>query len=368
MVNEVQNSNQTSVKSLPHLVFHIVNSIKGGSGKSTLALLLAAHYAKESINFSKTENTTVAIDTETKNKNIDNVFVIDIDLCGSSWKHDYCKISNETYGNKFNFVTNPKFINDWMYEGNDVIQKEDWPRLKLKFNDTDAIVNIPVFLADPSRGDSLTECELDLFENTIYRIINSIWNTHTGNRTFHIIIDMPPSYESHAERIHNHLLLDNDSSPLYKDFRREYNKDKDKYPMYQIRHYLVSAISVSHIYLNINYLTQFSKAFTYSTAYKEFLENNGYTFFIVLNDYLKCVNDSKDILKQKIDSELNNILDNLKLNNSIKCKVLTFPHVDREYTKLLLGALISSAATDDKLPIGAEELNSIGEFINKMNE
>lgn len=87
---------------------------------------------------------------------------------------------------------------------------------------------------------------------------------------------MPPSYEEHADKIINHLLIDV-NSPLYKKYKDEYI----------IIHHLVCACIYSHIKLNLNYLENFTKNVSYSNIIESLLKDKKYNFIFVLNN-LHC--------------------------------------------------------------------------------
>ena len=64
-------------------------------------------------------------------------------------------------------------------------------------------------IAKPGVSDEMNELRKDLFENAIFRLINEIYAIEAAHKEVncvHIILDMPPSYEPHAERILKHLL------------------------------------------------------------------------------------------------------------------------------------------------------------------
>lgn len=117
------------------VIFHIVNSIKGGSGKSTISFLLAAHYNE-------------------KEKN--EAVIIDLDVNGSSWNYDH-KIDNP-----YDY-----FLQDYMYKP-EIIESSEGMNLKYKRNNEEKILS--VVLSDPKRNFRMSDCEIDLFENTIYNV------------------------------------------------------------------------------------------------------------------------------------------------------------------------------------------------------
>lgn len=252
------------------IVFHIVNSIKGGSGKSTVSFFLADHFNRESDS---------------------KAVIIDLDVNGSSWFNDH-KIEN--YENNF--------IQNYFYKPEDILSRES---ARIVYRYQDKVDNndgkIEAYLCDPKNSFLMSECDLDLFENLIFVIIKHVI-TNNNDKSLHIIFDMPPSYEEHADRIINHLLIDN-NSPLYKVFN-------DKY---RIIHYLICACTYSHIQLNKNYLHSIieEKERSYSSAIKSFFEKEKYNFVFLIND-----------LHGKIQERINNSSANKKeVKNRIMGKI-----------------------------------------------
>ena len=252
------------------IVFHIVNSIKGGSGKSTVSFFLADHFNRESDS---------------------KAVIIDLDVNGSSWFNDH-KIEN--YENNF--------IQNYFYKPEGILSRES-ARIVYRYQDKDdnnanTDGRIEAYLCDPKKSFHLSEYELDLFENLISVIIDSIIVQNGNKENIHIILDMPPSYEEHAARIVNHLIIDV-NSPLYK-------KHKDKY---EIIHHLICDSAYSHIKLNINYLINYllgESYRSYSNAIKELLKNNQYGFVFT-------VNNSRQKIQKKdySDTELSEVKDRI---------------------------------------------------------
>lgn len=250
------------------IIFHIVNSIKGGSGKSTISFFLADYFNK---------------------KQDCKAVIIDLDVNGSSWFNDH-KIEN--FGKNF--------IQNYFYKPQEIVSHEN-ASIVYKFQDKDDKTanidgRIEAYLCDPNNSFLMSKCELDLFENLIFVIINHIINKFKSDKAVHIILDMPPSYEEHADRIINHLLIDN-NSPLYKDFKDEF----------RIIHHLICASTYSHIQLNKNYLHSVveEKERSYSNAIKALLNSKNYHFIFSINDLHGKIkqadskNEKDDILAAK---------------------------------------------------------------------
>ena len=64
----------------------------------------------------------------------------------------------------------------------------------------------------PTVDEDIDDLKTDLFENAVFHVIDQIYTRHCQSsdeiEEIHIILDMPPSYERHAERILRRLLLD----------------------------------------------------------------------------------------------------------------------------------------------------------------
>lgn len=235
------------------IVFDVVNSVKGGSGKSTIALQLAALLAA---------------------RNDTDAFIIDLDLRGTSWKTTYEKnYSSNDEGNQY--------INNMMYgfESEDalfwhlpvecvnfVTQRPSWS-------------NVQLCIADPSFNSDMDDLKVDLLESTVYDIIEKIIERRKSQKEIHIILDMPPSYERHAERVVKHLLMDKGSSL----FKRYYNEKEDEIK-YRINFFMIYAIAPSHIDQNIRYITNFLKNLDYSSALPVFLDHDTFSIYFVGND------------------------------------------------------------------------------------
>lgn len=249
---------------------HVVNSVKGGCGKSTFCLFLENYFIEKSIS---------------EKRDIKPI-IIDLDLCGSTW-----------YRNNKEFIknggNNVKFINDLIDDFNRYVKQEHVFRLKEKILTYDGVSGeereLDFILADPDRAGRIKDEEIDLFENSIYKLIKSLVDCGKTD----IIFDMPPGYEEYTERIVKHLLFDL-SSPLYKEYiDKTTNKTE-----YDVKMYMLSCLDGA-IISNIKYINDFYTEASYSTA----TEN------LKFADIQFIINDVQNAHKnlRESDSDYNNI-------------------------------------------------------------
>lgn len=165
---------------------HIVNSVKGGSGKSTFSLLLADHFVR----------------------NGEDAYVIDLDLCGTSWYSDF---------NGFWQEEPRKFIQDLMYSPCEKGFATDvWAKLKVRSKDElGDYVNrqINVCISAQDQNERLCDTpDVELLEHITYRLITEALTENGEKRGgIHFILDLPPSHEAAAEQICHRLFFDNNS-------------------------------------------------------------------------------------------------------------------------------------------------------------
>lgn len=128
---------------------HVVNSVKGGSGKSTFSLLLADHFVR----------------------NHEEAYVIDLDLCGTSWYSDFAGCWEEK---------EPVFISEIMYTPfTRGFSFNAWSHLKV--NNPGATEpgfgsrKINVGIAAKDQADQLCDMpEVELLEHTTYHLIRDV--------------------------------------------------------------------------------------------------------------------------------------------------------------------------------------------------
>ena len=300
------------------VVFDIVSSVKGGSGKSTYSLLLAAYY--------NAQPNTIA-------------YVLDLDLRGTSWEKNYgIYINTRFFENQdenslsdyYNasceealalqenskemrkrYIDYP-FINSLMWNFKAFKSREFWSEINYKAEYKDKLEEKIIRLcpACVQDGAEIDQLEVDIFEYTISQIILYILEHHYSHdddkEEVHIILDMPPNYEKHAEAVVKHLLTNN-GSKLFQTaknrdgcFKVNSNLAAKHYLPYQIHLFMLCAISPAHLEQNSYYLYRWLKDRKYSDGLVD-----------LLNDKRECrrfkvsfiLNDISQILPNLIRSE-----------------------------------------------------------------
>ena len=233
----------------PELVFDIVNSVKGGSGKSTIALNLAIHHSVKN---------TVA-------------YIIDLDLRGTSWVPNYSS-----------FFEGKEHIDKWQYlhaknpHQSLLYNEPNWSMLFRTFmvnigaNDNR---RIHVCVADPEANGEIDDPRADFLCYAVIKIIELICAENTDKECIHIIFDMPPSYERHAERVIEKVLLDTNSI-LYQQGKADIS----------INMYMVCALTPAHFTQNFVYLESFLNKGNYSSLLLEFIREGKFKISILGND------------------------------------------------------------------------------------
>lgn len=290
------------------IVFDVINSVKGGSGKSTFALGLAYYL----------------IWSETKTK----VFIIDLDLRGSSWAikyKNYITKDNEGLWDEKNYRNYP-FINRLVtrydhFEGSNL-----WSHIDTKTEDKEDSRCFYLCPADDQYDERIDEIEIDMFEHMIYRLIkNGLKEEQEKYEEIHFILDMPPSYESHAERILKHLLTSINSN-LYQN--KFLSGNNDSFDAYIVRVFMMAAISQDHIVQNNHYIDQWIAQRSYSSAIISLLEQKRLVIQPILNDVTNITTENEEIVDtakkggtdgiEKIREELSKSSDPNIIRNSIK--------------------------------------------------
>lgn len=275
------------------VIFDVVSSVKGGSGKSTYSLLLALHY----------NSTPGSI-----------AYILDLDLRGTSWEknyghyiktpffdsddknslEDYYKASFEDLSvltpqqeglrkditSKRIRYRNYPFINSLMWDFKAFRSKSFWS--EIDFGIDSRIGTVRLCLSKTDNGNDVDQIEVDIFEHTIFQIILHILDHHRSQKNIgeiHIILDMPPSYEKHAEAILKHLLVSEDSKlfQLAKDRKNQfYDKSTDAtayYLPYEIRLFMLCTINPAHLEQNGVYFFHWLKERKYSDALKDLIKD-----------------------------------------------------------------------------------------------
>ena len=265
-------------KILPEVIFHVVNSVKGGSGKSTLSFFLASYY---------------------ESRPDCKAFVIDLDLRGTSWENNYRLFLDEEQRNKL------VYVDQLIYDYENYSAQEIFTRIPVKYKsipgeEYDLSFNqynvVEVCMSRPEYKGDVDEVEADLYESAVYHIIKYIlekrswkytYNPNTkrissdlksGIRQIHIILDMPPSYEAHAEKIFKHLLLDRGSNLYYSGGIFE------GYPPFKVELIALSLPSPAHIESNNQYLYHLFQNQKLSSNLNKFIEDGRFSIIYAINN------------------------------------------------------------------------------------
>ena len=301
--------------------FDIVNSVKGGSGKSTISLLLAAYCSSNAYYQDSSKE-------EDKRRKA-AAYIIDLDLKGTSWEKNYghfittkyydpkdtitlynyylesIPISGSTFSsrNSIRYHQYP-FFSTIMKDYKSFRSKSFWSEIPFRVK-TDPPINadykIRICPASSTSGDSINQIEVDIFENTLQQLIFDILDSHLMNLDLgigtedessaddiHIILDMPPSYEQHAEAVIKHLLT-NSNSELYQKAENnegpfKENSSNNFFKPYVINLFMPCAVSNAHIEQNGIYLWNWFQSAHYSDRIHEMLTENRLRVRYIIND------------------------------------------------------------------------------------
>lgn len=314
------------------LKIHVVDSVKGGCGKSTYCLLLADYI----------------------NKKGRKPYIIDLDIHGTSWYKDKRRYYEEK-GERF------RFINDLVQDksnlsGNYIMH------LRIA-RDIDGVkceeYKIPICVADPSRANSIQEEQLDIFEYTVATIIEHIFfnerKKDDNAYDIDIILDMPPGYEPHAEKIINHMLFDI-NSPLVQCFKirdaekkREASTQIDELKKesrfderrpeidqkvkqiasnteFEVFFYMISGFSRSGVELNAEYIINLFHGKTYSSQIDRLLPyKNIYFVFNDLGDiFVHYGRETFDSTSSNLAASLRSVFFNKRFFKDFRTKELVY--------------------------------------------
>lgn len=256
--------------------FDVVNSVKGGSGKSFFALQLAAYHV---VNGRKT-------------------YIIDLDLRGTSWETNYGKYIIPPDSQKGNTIEEWKnnghkypYIDRLMWHYEDYESCGIWSSIKVRENGSGSDHTVSLCIAETGNYRKVDQLEEDLFENTIFEMIRKIKDEQDepDEKDVHIILDMPPSYEKHAERILTHLLLST-NSPFE-------NMDKDF--SYMITLFMISTIDPAHFIQNAHYVRSLFMDRQFSSTIVAMLKSSNLRIQPVVNDVTDGINISSEPGKEK---------------------------------------------------------------------
>lgn len=286
------------------VVFDVINSVKGGAGKSTFSLLLASYYS--------TQKNAAA-------------YIIDLDLRGTSWVVNnvlYMKRQDgEPVVKTWNYKkANLIYINDLMNDFGAYKDRGFFVRLTTQYDTSAAGATAPMkpgtfslCVGKPTVDEDIDDLKTDLFENAVFHVIDQIYTRHCQSsdeiEEIHIILDMPPSYERHAERILRRLLLDVESQ-LYRNVKGANSEGKYGFiSPYIVNLYMISAVSPAHIDLNIEYVKNLFNKQVYSSALNEMASDGRFCVRFIGNDIADVIGDFElsDYGKQVSDAVANYI-------------------------------------------------------------
>ena len=296
------------------VVFDVVNSVKGGSGKSTFSFLLASYHASR-------EHT--------------KAYIIDLDLRGTSWEknyHLYLQRENDRF----------IYVNDLMRDFDAYQNQKFFLKLTAEYGGTvPECISFSLCMAKPSVTEEIDELKVDLFENAIFRIIDRIYTDHSVHpdsrgeeqETIHIILDMPPSYEEHAERVLRRLFSDVESR-LYRKVEKAHKEKKGKYfgfEPYQVNLYMISAISPAHIELNVSYIKNFIKKQVYSSAVSKLVEDDRFQIRFIGNDVslaIQTLGLTNSVVADRLKAYIKSEFDRILINSLPVGDRVSFPVLD----------------------------------------
>lgn len=268
--------------------FDVVNSVKGGSGKSFFALQLAAYHALKGR----------------------AAYIIDLDLRGTSWEKNYGKYIIPPDPNKSKTIEAWKadehdypYIDRLMWHYENYKSSGIWSEIKVRhFGNMVEEINPgserKVFLCFAETGNyhKVDLLEEDLFENTIFQIIQDIWKAKSkADKDVHIILDMPPSYEKHAERVLSHLLLST-NSPF---------EDMGEAFCYSITLFMMSTIAPAHFMQNARYVRSLFEDRQFSSKIVEALTSGNLKIQPVVNDVTDAIRTIPGTTKEGIIDTIN---------------------------------------------------------------
>lgn len=345
-------TNEAPTKETLNVVFDIVNSVKGGSGKSTVALQLAAFWASQ-------PNSHIST----------GAYVIDLDLRGTSWRTNYNSMLARGSSN-----IGKRYINDLMY--GPIPEDSVFWNLKVKcinpLTRLEESAEIPICIGDPEATGEITPVKSDLLENAVYKIIRRIIShnmymkqrsmeegTEAGNERkagrgpydeIHIIFDMPPSYEVHAERVITFLLMDK-ASELFKQLN-------DEQITYKINMLMVYAISKAHLEQNVVYIRNLLKNPGYSSNMNTLIEAKKLSIYFIGNDISNALEISQKSVAALAGAAIKTALDESKSSDPNKPK--KSPMIPRSSTYISLrNELRKKQVIIKHLPLELENVNQL---------
>ena len=360
--NENINQNTASVAASPkakRVFFDIVNSVKGGSGKSTISLLLAAYCNSDSYcNYKSLDeegkgqnNEDLVTEVNQQNsktngeeeKYQDNedvndsgrlnrnavAYILDIDLKGTSWEKNYGHYITTKYYFPSDTVTlhnyytdgidsagqtseirlhnmryrRYPFFNTIMKDYESFRSKSFWSEINFQAQSSSKTLSsgkIKICPVSSISEGKIDQIEVDIFENTLQKLIFDILNKHLMNSDaahaieknsvddIHIIFDMPPSYEPHAEAVIKHLLTNSNSELYQKAHKQEgpfkKNDNNNYFEPYIVNFFMPCSVSNAHIEQNGFYLWNWFQNVHYSDCVFAMMMKSRIRFRFIIND------------------------------------------------------------------------------------
>lgn len=226
------------------IIFHVVNSNSERCNNTKFSILLTHHYYE---------------------KKKEPSYFIDLDWNNSQYWGKY-KVNFDETSDK------PYYIDELMVDFKNKSKSKYIYWLTSKHLLDKDYIPVCVSNPEPINEIKLSEVELDLFENTIFNIINDITVKEINEKNkIHFILDMPIKNNLHSDKIVNHLLLDQ-SSPLYQKFNFGSYKDIAEYKV--ILYMLTDETLINHQQHAKNYLDNLIKNNSYSSIIDELNRNN----------------------------------------------------------------------------------------------
>lgn len=287
-----------------------------------------------------------------------NNVIIDLDICGSSWF-----LGNEPFLEKKDKCC---FLTDLIldYKGN--ITRDHVFKIKTGEDDDHPGPVIHVVMSDSKKAGIINEEEVDLFESAVLQLIKQFQSItdyeylkgqeilESDDPVTDIILDMPPGYEIHSERILQHLLMDLNSE-LYSEYygkddsRSKYNGSHNK--GYKVYLYMLSGVDQAKLRPNIQYVEKLFNDLTYSTDISVLDQERVY--YIINNVNAVNVTNPKTLI------------DNIKSSyfHATNTKVFYIPHINFIFSDEMVLELMGSNTKKDYLTIRltdeAEEYSGI---------
>ena len=283
-------------------------------------------------------------------------YILDLDLKGTSWEKNYGNFittqyydpqDNETLHAYFadameSHISSPEtkkhkiryrrypFFNTLMNDYKSFRTKLFWSDISFQVRTNSQTMPVRKIKICPSysiNSEKINKIEVDIFENTLQQLIFDILNTHlmdscsvtdTENIAddVHIILDMPPSYEEHAEQVIKHLLT-NSNSELYQKAQNEEgpfkkNPQNNYFKPYIVNFFMPCSVSNAHIEQNGIYLWNWFQNVHYSDCVFAMMKKSRIRFRFIINDISDYYSDINQQFGKSLDAWTNEIIEELQ--------------------------------------------------------